>query len=98
MHRATTDSLLLDPTNIYIANDRQTPAAMSGTDFSVDGSGPAVFQTVGMPTDSLLTVGGTLQSALGNNAVIVNATAQRLPVPAGDIFSSIPFRGPRRTT
>ncbi len=71
-----TGRLLLDPTNVYIASNQgnATAAGMVGTDTSVDASGPVLFQTGGMPTDSLLTV-GNLQSALGSNAVTVSTAS-----------------------
>ncbi|CAN7431409.1 MULTISPECIES: two-partner secretion domain-containing protein [unclassified Variovorax] len=62
-----TGTLLLDPTNIYIANDQAsaTAAGMVGTDSSA-----ATFVATGAVSDSLLTV-GTLQAALASSMVVV---------------------------
>lgn len=66
-------TLLLDPTNIFIATDQPTATAlgMVGTDNSVDLAGPILFSTLGSPTDSLLTT-GILNAALVSNNVTVD--------------------------
>ena len=68
-------TLLLDPTNIFIANDQTnaTTAGMSGTDSSADSSGGNPFAATGTAKDSLLTV-GTLQSQLSTTDVAVVTT------------------------
>lgn len=67
---------LLDPTDIYIAVDQATAAAagMSGTDLSIDSSGPFTFVVAGTPSASLLLT-GTLQTALASNNVVVNTAS-----------------------
>ncbi len=70
---------LLDPTNIYIAVDQAAATAavpaMSGTDSSVNITGPTLFQTGGAPLHSLLLT-STLQTALASNSVVeVNTTS-----------------------
>ena len=62
-----TGTLLLDPTNIYIANDQAsaTGAGMVGTDSSA-----SAFVASGAVGDSLLTV-ATLQAALASSMVVV---------------------------
>ncbi|HEX7647503.1 MAG TPA: filamentous hemagglutinin N-terminal domain-containing protein, partial [Noviherbaspirillum sp.] len=70
-----TGTLLLDPTNIYIASSQAnaTSAGMSGTDSSADTSGPTTFAASGVVNDSLLTV-GSLQTALANADVTVSTS------------------------
>jgi filamentous hemagglutinin family protein len=67
-------SLLLDPTNIYIAADQAsaTAAGMAGTDTSAS-TGPFTFIASGTVSDSLLTV-ATLQSTLASSSVTVSTT------------------------
>jgi filamentous hemagglutinin family protein len=62
-----TGTLLLDPTNIYIANDQTsaTSAGMVGSDTSAE-----TFIATGAVSDSLLTV-ATLQAALASSIVVV---------------------------
>ena len=62
-----TGTLLLDPTNIYIANDQTsaTSAGMVGSDTSAE-----TFVASGAVSDSLLTV-ATLQAALASSMVVV---------------------------
>jgi filamentous hemagglutinin family protein len=69
-------TLLLDPTNIYIAVDQATATAlgMVGTDNSVDLAGPTLFSTSGTPADSLLTT-ATLDAALVSNNVTVSTSS-----------------------
>jgi filamentous hemagglutinin family protein len=77
-------TLLLDPTNIYIAIDQSsaTSAGMTGSDNSASlGSSP--FTASGAVNNSLLTV-ATLQAALGSSSVIVS-TAN----PSGSATGSI---------
>ena len=85
-----TGNLLLDPTDIYIANDQAsaTAAGMTTTDNTADTSGPTTFQASGTigptpgptPTpgpaaqDSLLTT-GTLTSALASSNVTVTTAS-----------------------
>jgi filamentous hemagglutinin family protein len=68
----TTGTFLLDPTNIYIANDQAsaTVAGMTGSDNSAS-TGPSPFVASGSVGDSLLSV-GTLQSALASSSVVVS--------------------------
>jgi filamentous hemagglutinin family protein len=70
-----TGTLLLDPTNIYIASSQSnaTSAGMPGTDSSADASGPSAFAAIGAIADSLLKV-STLQTALANADVTVSTT------------------------
>jgi filamentous hemagglutinin family protein len=67
-------TLLLDPTNIYIALNQAsaTTAGMLGTDASAN-TGPSPFAATGAVQDSLLTT-GTLTTALGLSNVIVTTT------------------------
>jgi len=76
---------LLDPTNIYIASSQAnaTTAGMTGTDTSVNSSGPSIFTASGAVQDSLLLT-GTLTSALGSNNVTVSTT-NASGIGAGDI-------------
>ncbi|ABM39306.1 two-partner secretion domain-containing protein [Polaromonas naphthalenivorans] len=62
-----TGTLLLDPTNLYIANDQASAASagMTGSDTSAE-----TFVASGPVSDSLLTV-ATLEAALANNMVTV---------------------------
>ena len=85
-----TGNLLLDPTDIYIANDQAsaTAAGMTTTDNTADTSVPPTFQASGTigptpgptpvpgpaSTDSLLTT-GTLTSALASSNVTVTTTS-----------------------
>jgi len=66
-----TGTLLLDPTNIYIANDQAsaTSAGMTGGDTSADTSAYP-FVASGAVSDSLLTV-ATLEAALATSMVTV---------------------------
>ncbi|NDP64797.1 filamentous hemagglutinin N-terminal domain-containing protein, partial [Polaromonas sp.] len=66
-----TGTLLLDPTNIYIANDQAsaTGAGMTGSDTSADTSAYP-FVASGAVSDSLLSV-ATLEAALANSMVTV---------------------------
>jgi filamentous hemagglutinin family protein len=68
-----TGILLLDPTNIFIADDQAsaTLAGMLGTDISIGDSGPSLFEAIGIVQDSLLTT-GVLQSNLETNDVAVS--------------------------
>jgi filamentous hemagglutinin family protein len=70
-----TGSLLLDPTDIYIANDQAsaTTAGMAGTDVAV--AGDAGFGSVNAVHDSLLTV-QTLQDLLATSMVTVTTQNQ----------------------
>jgi filamentous hemagglutinin family protein len=63
-----TGALLLDPTNIFIANDQAsaTAAGMTGADLTTSG-----FQAENAVGDSLLTV-GTLEHVLGTSMVTVS--------------------------
>ncbi|HXZ96337.1 MAG TPA: filamentous hemagglutinin N-terminal domain-containing protein, partial [Burkholderiales bacterium] len=68
-------TLLLDPTNIYIALNQAnaTTAGMSGTDSTANtgsGGNPNIFQASGAVQDSLLTT-GNLNTALGSANVVV---------------------------
>ncbi|HYA21059.1 MAG TPA: filamentous hemagglutinin N-terminal domain-containing protein, partial [Burkholderiales bacterium] len=68
-------TLLLDPTNIYIALNQAnaTTAGMSGTDSTADtgsGGNPNTFLASGAVQDSLLTT-GSLNAALGSANVVV---------------------------
>lgn len=76
--RGVIGSLLLDPTDIYIANNltNAQAAGMSSTDLTADASGP-VFIATGAPLDSLLTV-GVLTSALNSSSVTVSTHSQGL--------------------
>ena len=67
---------LLDPTDVYIAVDQATATAagMTGTDASISGTGPTLFQVGATPSASLLLT-GTLQTALASNNVVVNTTS-----------------------
>ncbi len=67
-------TLLLDPTNIYIALNQAnaTGAGMIGTDNSAN-TGPTPFAASGAVQDSLLTT-GTLNTALGSSNVVVTTT------------------------
>ncbi len=72
-------TLLLDPTNIYIASSQAnaTAAGMSGTDTTIGSSGPTTYTAGGTAPDSLLLT-TTLTGSLASNNVIVssaNATA-----------------------
>lgn len=66
-----TGTLLLDPTNIFIANNlaNATSAGMVGSDTSADASA-GTFIASGAVSDSLLTV-ATLQAALASSMVVV---------------------------
>jgi filamentous hemagglutinin family protein len=79
-----TGTLLLDPTNIYIANDQAsaTTAGMAIPDASADAGGPT-FVATGTVSDSLLKV-GTLQTALGSSLVTVS-TANGAAIGIGNI-------------
>ncbi|HVK96130.1 MAG TPA: filamentous hemagglutinin N-terminal domain-containing protein, partial [Noviherbaspirillum sp.] len=66
--KGTVGTLLLDPTDIYIAID-ETSAGMGPLDTSAEGGEPN-FAASGTVSDSLLTV-NTLQNALGNGSVKV---------------------------
>jgi filamentous hemagglutinin family protein len=83
-------TLLLDPTNIYIAVDQAsaTTAGMAGTDASAN-TGPSPFAATGVVQDSLLTT-GTLTTALGLSNVIVT-TANATGTGAGNITVVDPF-------
>ncbi|HEY8356223.1 MAG TPA: filamentous hemagglutinin N-terminal domain-containing protein, partial [Ramlibacter sp.] len=78
-----TGSLLLDPTNIYIAVDQSaaTDAGMVGTDTAVGGD--SGFGAINPVRDSLLTV-DTLQNLLNFSTVTVS-TANAAGTGAGDI-------------
>jgi outer membrane biosynthesis protein TonB len=71
-----TGSLLLDPTNIYIAASTVSASGggMTGADSSANSSGPSTFQATGTATDSYLST-STLQTALGSNSVTVQTTS-----------------------
>jgi filamentous hemagglutinin family protein len=71
-----TGTLLLDPTSIYIANNlaNATAFGMTGTDTTVDGSGPSLFAASGTPTNSLLLT-STLTSALASTSVVVSTAS-----------------------
>jgi hypothetical protein len=77
-------TLLLDPTNIYIATNQAsaTTAGMSGTDTSAS-TGPFTFEASGAVSDSLLTV-ATLQGILTTSSVTVS-TANTSGTGAGTI-------------
>ncbi|MFZ5775298.1 MAG: filamentous hemagglutinin N-terminal domain-containing protein, partial [Thermodesulfobacteriota bacterium] len=80
-------TLLLDPTNIYIAVDQTaaTSAGMSGTDTSADTSVEPDFNASGAVADSLL-LAGTLQTALTNgNVTVSTVNASGTATGAGDI-------------
>ncbi len=82
-----TGTLLLDPTNIYIAVDQPaaTSAGMSGTDTSADTSGAPDFNATTAVTDSLL-LASTLQTALSGGSVTVSTVnASGTATGAGDI-------------
>ena len=67
-----TGTLLLDPTNIYIANDQAsaTGAGMTGSDTSGSDISAGIFAASGPVSDSLLTV-ATLKAALATSMVTV---------------------------
>jgi filamentous hemagglutinin family protein len=69
-----TGTLLLDPTNIYIALNQAsaTAAGMSGTD-STASTGSSPFVASGIVSDSLLST-ATLQAALAASSVVVSTT------------------------
>ncbi len=70
-------TLLLDPTNVWIANDlvSANAAGMTGTDTSINLSGPSIFSASGSVLDSLLTV-TALEAALGyGNVEVTTANA-----------------------
>ena len=68
-----TGTLLLDPTNIYIANDQAsaTGAGMTGSDTSGSDISDGIFVASGPVSDSLLSV-ATLEAALATNMVTVS--------------------------
>ncbi len=68
-----TGTLLLDPTNIWIAASLgvATGAGMAGTDASADAVSSGIFAASGAVADSLLTT-GALVSALNTSSVVVH--------------------------
>jgi filamentous hemagglutinin family protein len=70
----STGTLLLDPTNIFIATNQgnATAAGMLSTDTSAN-TGPTPFTASGAVHDSLLTT-GVLNTALGSSSVVVTTT------------------------
>ncbi|MFH1020786.1 MAG: filamentous hemagglutinin N-terminal domain-containing protein, partial [Pseudomonadota bacterium] len=83
-----TGTLLLDPTNIWIAADDPTADTAAGydiTDTSADTSGAPDFNASGAVADSLL-LASTLQTALTNgNVTVSTVNASGTATGAGDI-------------
>jgi filamentous hemagglutinin family protein len=76
--KGKTGSWLLDPTDIYIADNQTdaTNAGMTTTDNSADsgsGTNPTIFSATDSTLDSLLTT-GSLETALATSNVIVTTT------------------------
>ncbi|MGH9694916.1 MAG: filamentous hemagglutinin N-terminal domain-containing protein, partial [Bryobacteraceae bacterium] len=87
--QGTSGTLLLDPTNIYIAANQAnaTAAGMTGVDVSADagaGLAPTIFAATGAIGDSLLTT-ASLTSALATSRVLVTTTNAGAGAN-GDIF------------
>jgi filamentous hemagglutinin family protein len=83
----TLGQLLLDPTNIYIADSlaRAQTSGMIGSDASIDGAVPPTLTATptGSPDDSLLTT-SRLNSLLANNSVMVQTNSDAT-APTGNI-------------
>jgi filamentous hemagglutinin family protein len=89
-----TGTLLLDPTDIYIAASQAnaTAAGMTGADASANSSGPLTFLASGVVGNSLLSV-AALQAALSTSSVTVS-TVNPTGAAAGDIIVVDPITWP----
>jgi filamentous hemagglutinin family protein len=71
-----TGTWLLDPTNIYVAQDQATATAagMTGTNSSAN-TGPSIFAASGAVQDSLLTTGALTGALAGTNVQVTTTNA-----------------------